>query len=177
MAAMIVKGPPHWGQCSRWGTGTAPGGLDAQTVSLRAGPRSAPLHGRGMGGQLQRRAHARGLQGHGGGAGVARGHGPSAPGRTGRGTPCSPRRGRRGHRVHPAHRGTPPRVGPRRHRDAPHRLCRHRGAPPAHRLSRPRLSIALDPDIPAEDAKTLRNIAPRADEGPDNAPIPGRGLA
>ncbi len=39
------------------------------------------------------------------------------------------------------------------------------------------MSIALDPDIPAEDAKTLRNIAPRADEGPENAPIPGRGLA
>jgi hypothetical protein len=27
--------------------------------------------------------------------------------------------------------------------------CRHRGAPPAHRLSRPDMSIALDPDMPA----------------------------
>src|SRR5687768_6435660 len=29
----------------------------------------------------------------------------------------------------------------------------------------------------ARDVKTFRNIASRADEGPDNAPIPGRGLA
>ncbi len=85
---------------------------------------------------------------HGGGAGVARGHGPFAPERTGHGTPSPPRRGRRGHRLHPAHRGTPPRVVPRTHRDATHRLCRHRGAPPAHRLSRPRHEHRPGPGYP-----------------------------
>jgi hypothetical protein len=42
-----------------------------------------------------------------------------------------------------------------------HRLCRHRGAPPAHRLSRPRHDHRLDPDIPAERSRLFLRADPR----------------
>ena len=65
----------------------------------------------------------------------------------------------------------PPRFGAAI-RSTPKRLIRIR-YPPVRFISPSRQSPW---PAPAQDAKTPRNIAPRADEGPEKSPIPGRGL-
>jgi len=65
----------------------------------------------------------------------------------------------------------PPRFGAAI-RSTPKRLIRIR-YPPVRCFSPSRQSPW---PAPAQDAKTPRNIAPRADEGPEKSPFPGRGL-
>ncbi len=67
----------------------------------------------------------------------------------------------------------PPKHGPEQRplRSIPAGLIPHRSPLPSGSAPEPTpLSLSL-----ARDAKTLRNIAPRAEERPENAPIPGRG--
>jgi hypothetical protein len=59
-------------------------------------------------------------------------------------------------------------------RSTPNSLIRIRYPPPSG--SSPRTDNPPWP-VPTRDAKPPENVAPRADEGPETSPIPGRGLA